>query len=195
VNLVPSDEKIAPLSDLQNDGIALGPVAGITGTPVIDPSSQTIYLVAVTESLTTNAIVQRLHAIDIITGQERPNSPVVIAASVSGTGYDNVNGTITFAAKMQKQRAGLLLLNGVVYICWAGYNDTDFYHGWMIGYSASSLAQVRVFNDTIDGERGGIWMSGASPAADSQGNIYLLTTATAISMRTIQADEIIAIRS
>ena len=175
VNLIPSGEKIAPLSDLQNDGIALGPVTGITGTPVIDPSSQTIYLVAVTESLTTSAIIQRLHAIDITTGQERPNSPVVIAASVNGTGYDNINGAIAFAAKMQKQRAGLLLLSGVVYICWAGYYDTDFYHGWVIGYSASTLKQVAVFNDTIDGGRGGIWMSGGGPAADSQGHIYLLS--------------------
>jgi hypothetical protein len=175
VNLIPSGEKIAPLSDLENDSITLGPVTGITGTPVIDPSSQTIYLVAVTENLATGAIIQRLHAIDIKTGQERPSSPVVIASSIRGTGYDNIDGAITFAAKMQKQRAGLLLQNGVVYICWAGYNDTDFYHGWVIGYRTPTLTQVRLFNDTIDGGRGGIWMSGGGPAADSQGHIYLLT--------------------
>lgn len=175
VSLIPSDEKIAPLSDLEHDSFALGPVAGITGTPVIDRSSQTIYLVAVTESETTGTIIQRLHAIDITTGRERPSSPVVIEASVKGTGYDNTNGAITFKAKMQKQRTSLLLLNGVVYVCWAGYYDTDPYHGWVIGYNASTLAQVTVFNDTIDGGRGGIWMSGASPAADSQGNIYLLS--------------------
>ena len=173
VNLIPGDEKIAPLADLENDSFALGPVTGITGTPVIDPSSQTIYLVAVTENKTTGTIIQRLHAIDITTGRERRNSPVKIATSVKGTGYDNANGTVAFAARMQKQRASLLLLNGVVYICWAGYYDTDPYHGWVLGYSASTLAQVSVFNDTIDGRRGGIWMSGASPAADSQGNIYL----------------------
>jgi len=175
VNLIPSDEKIAPSADLENDNFAVGPVAGITGTPVIDPSSQTIYLVAVTESKTTGTIIQRLHSIDITTGRERPSSPVVVGASVKGTGYDNTNGAIAFAAKMQKQRAALFLLNGVVYVCWGGYNDTDFYHGWVIGYSASTLTQVSVFNDTIDGGRGGIWMSGASPAADSQGNIYLLS--------------------
>jgi hypothetical protein len=100
---------------------------------------------------------------------------VVIAASVKGTGYDNTNGAIRFAAKMQKQRAALLLLNGVVYVCWGSYFDKDPYHGWVIGYSASTLTQVRVFNDTIDGGRGGIWMSGASPAADLQGNIYLVS--------------------
>lgn len=175
VNLIPKGEKIAPLADLEHDSFALGPVTGITGTPVIDPSSQTIYLVAVSETIDTKTIVQRLHAIDIRTGRERPRSPVTVSASVRGTGYDNVNGTVTFAPKMQKQRAGLLLLNGIVYICWGGYNNTDFYHGWLMGYDASTLAQVRVLNDTIDGGRGGIWMSGASPAADSQGNIYLMT--------------------
>ena len=175
VNLIPGDEKIAPLADLENDSIALGPVAGITGTPVIDPSLQTIYLVAVTESKTSHTILQRLHAIDITTGRERPNSPVVIAATVKGTGYDNTNGIITFAAKMQKQRTALLLVDGVVYVCWASYFDKDPYHGWVIGYSASTLTQVSVFNDTIDGGRGGIWISGASPAGDSQGNLYLVS--------------------
>jgi hypothetical protein len=175
VNLLPRGEKIAPLADLERDSFALGPVTGITGTPVIDLSSQTIYLVAVSETIDKGTIIQRLHAIDITTGRERSRSPVMIAASVRGTGYDNVNGTITFAAKMQKQRAGLLLLNGIVYVCWGGYNNTDFYHGWLMGYDTSTLAQVRVLNDTIDGGRGGIWMSGASPSADSQGNIYLIT--------------------
>jgi hypothetical protein len=175
VSLIPSGEKIAPLTDLENDSSALGPVAGITGTPVIDPSSQTLYLVALTENSTTGAIIQRLHAIDITTGHERIGSPVAISASVSGTGYDNSNGTITFNAKFEKQRPALLLLNGVIYISWASYNDSDFYHGWVIGYDASTLAQVTIFNDTPDGGRGGIWMSGGGPAADSQGNIFLMT--------------------
>jgi len=175
VNLIPNDEKIAPSADLEHDAFAMGPAAGITGTPVIDPSSQTIYLVAVTERKTTGTIIQRLHAIDITTGRERPNSPVAIVASVKGTGYGNTNGIISFAAKMQKQRAGLILLNGVVYVCWGSYNDIDPYHGWVIGYRASTLAQVKVFNDTIDGRRGGIWMSGASLAADSRGNLYLIS--------------------
>jgi hypothetical protein len=174
VNLIPAGEAIATPADLQNDN-ALGLSVGITGTPVIDPSSQTIYLVALSKNSTTNAIIQRLHAIDITTGQERPRSPVVIAASLDGSGYDNSNGTITFAAKMQKQRPALLLLNGVVYVAFAGFQDTDFYHGWVMGYDASTLNLVTAFNDTIDGGRGGIWMSGGGPAADSQGNIYLLT--------------------
>ena len=175
VSLIPGDEKIASLDDLHYDSISLGPFTGITGTPVIDPSLQTIYLVAVTESKTTGAIFDRLHAIDIITGRERPGSPVLIAASMKGTAPDNVNGTVSFAANQEKQRAALLLLKGVVYVCWGSYFDKDPYHGWVIGYSASTLAQVKVFNDTVDGGRGGIWMSGANPASDSQGSIYLLS--------------------
>ena len=175
VSFIPGDEKIAPLEDLENDSIALGPVTGITGTPVIDPSTKTIYLVAVTESKSTGTIIQRLHAIDITTGRERPNSPVVIEASVRGKAYDSANGAVSFAAKMEKQRTALFLLNGVVYICWGSYFDKDPYHGWVIGYSASTLARVSVFNDTIDGGRGGIWMAGASPVSDSQGNLYLIS--------------------
>ena len=76
--------KLRLLTDLENDSSALGPVAGITGTPVIDPTSETLYLVALTENSSTGAIVQRLHAIDITTGQERLGSPVVISASVFG---------------------------------------------------------------------------------------------------------------
>jgi len=175
VKLIPNGEVVAPFADLENDN-ALGPVVGITGTPVIDPSSQTIYLVAMTEVSGTTNIVQRLHAIDVTTGQERPGSPQIISASMTGTtGYDNSNGTITFAPKFQKQRPALLLLNGVIYISWAGFLDTDFYHGWLIGYDAATLNPVTIFNDTPDGGRGGIWMSGGGPAADAQGNIYLLT--------------------
>jgi len=175
VSLIPSGEKIVPLTDLENDSFALGPATGITGTPVIDPSSQTIYLVTLSENSTTGTIIPRLHAINIATGLERPDSPIVISASVSGTGYDNSNGTITFNIKFQKQRSALLLLNGIVYVCYASYNDTDPYHGWVIGYNASMLAQVTVFNDTPDGGEGGIWMSAGGPAADSQGNIYVIT--------------------
>lgn len=175
VSLIPAGEKIASLDDLDFDSIALGPFTGITGTPVIDPSSKTIYLVAITENTSTGEIIQRLHAIDITTGQERPKSPVVIAATVNGKASDNSNGVVKFVAKKEKQRAALLLLNGVVYICWGSYFDKDPYHGWVIGYNASTLAQVSVFNDTIDGGRGGIWMSAANPATDPDGNLYLVS--------------------
>jgi hypothetical protein len=175
ISLIPGGETVAPSSDLQQDD-ALGPVSGITGTPVIDPSSQTLYLVALTEISGTTTIVQRLHAIDITTGKERAGSPQIISASITNAaGYDNNNGTIAFAPAFQKQRPALLLLNGVIYVSFAAFLDVDFYHGWVLGYDATTLKQVTIFNDTPDGGRGGIWMAGGGPAADSLGNIYLLT--------------------
>src|SRR2546426_12473187 len=103
VKLIPGGEVVAPFADLENDN-ALGPVVGITGTPVVDPSSQTIYLVAMTEVSGTSNVIQRLHAIDITTGLERLGSPQVISAAITGvTGYDNSGGTSTFAPKFQKQ--------------------------------------------------------------------------------------------
>jgi hypothetical protein len=147
---------------------------GIVGTPVIDPASGTLYVVARTKE-NGSSFVQRLHALDIATGAERPNSPVTITASVTGTGDGNVAGLITFDQLRQNQRAGLALVNGVVYICWAAHCDWTPYHGWVIGYDASTLQRLAVYNDTPNGYDGGIWMSGQAPAADASGNLYLST--------------------
>src|SRR5260370_10192351 len=101
-SLIPSGEVIVPFADLENDN-ALGPVVGITGTPVIDPASQTIYLVALTEDSSKN-VIQRLHAIDITTGLERPGSPLIISASITGAaGYNNSSGIIPFSPHFPNQ--------------------------------------------------------------------------------------------
>ncbi len=151
------------------------PQVGITGTPVIDSSTGTLYVVAMTKE--NGQYVQRLHALDITTGNEKPGSPQQIQATVSGTGYDSVNGKISFNARTQNQRPALLLSNGIVYISWGAFGDTDKYHGWMIGYryNGSSLQQTSIYNDTPDGQEAGIWMSASGPATDSAGNIYLST--------------------
>ena len=132
------------------------------GTPVIDQTTGTMYLVARTKETTGSTVsyVQRLHALDITSGAEKFGGPVVIQASVSGTGYDNVGGAVTFNPLMENQRAGLALANGNVYIAWASYGDTDPYHGWVMAYSASTLQQVGVLCITPNGARGGIWQSG-----------------------------------
>jgi len=154
---------------------------GIVGTPAIDLASGTLYLVARTKeplpppNNQTLTQVQRLHAIDIATGNERPNSPVAIAATVSGSGVGSVNNTLSFNPARLMQRPGLLLAGGVVYISWCSYCDLDPYHGWVIGYDAQSLQQVGVFNTTPNATRGGIWMGGAGLAASADGGIYCVT--------------------
>jgi hypothetical protein len=147
---------------------------GIVGTPVIDSSTGTIYLVARSVTHSRDSIFQQyLHAIDIATGAERPNSPVLITAQVAGNGDASVGGIINFNSQRQNQRAGLLLLNGIVYITWASHCDWAPYHGWVIGYDKTSLQQQVVYNTTPEGYNGGIWMSASAPAADEAGNIYL----------------------
>ena len=150
---------------------------GIVGTPVIDPVAGTMYLLVRTKEITatTTNFVQRLHALDITTGAERPNSPVVIAATFPGTASDGSGSIVTFNPYMQNQRAGLALVNGVVYIAWTSHCDWNPYHGWVMAYNATNLQQIAVYNDTPNGSLGGIWMSGQAPAADTNGNIYLST--------------------
>jgi chitodextrinase len=153
------------------------PEIGITGTPVIDPASGTLYVVAATKEVsgTTTSYVQRLHALDIATGAEKLGGPVVIQASVSGTGDGSVGGVLSFNALRENQRPALLLTGGVVYIGFASHGDVTPYHGWVLGYNATTLKQVMVYSDTANAFDGGIWQSGAGLATDATGNIYFVT--------------------
>ncbi|MGI4789297.1 MAG: pyrrolo-quinoline quinone [Janthinobacterium lividum] len=145
---------------------------GITSTPVIDPSTDTIFVEAKTKEHGTD--VQRLHALDITTGAERSGSPVAIKASVPGTGMASVNGKIVFDPVKQLQRPGLLLVGGVVYLAFGSHADSPPFHPWILGYDAHTLAQVCVFNGTPNGDEGSIWQAGMGMAADSNGNIYAM---------------------
>lgn len=149
----------------------LVPQVGITGTPVIDASSGTLYVVAKTKE--HGEYFQRLHALDITTGAEKFGGPVVIQATVPGTGDGSDH--IDFDPLIEHQRSALLLSRGVVYIAWASHGDNGPYHGWILGYNATTLQQVAVFNSTPNGTLGGIWMAGGGLAADDAGNIYGVT--------------------
>jgi hypothetical protein len=146
---------------------------GVESTPVIDASTATMYLVA--RTLENGAYVQRLHALNITSGAEKLGGPVVIRGSVAGTGYDAVNGTITFDPKMQNQRSSLALINGRVLIAWGSHEDYDHYHGWIISYNAANLQQSAVFCTTPNGQRGGIWQGSRAPVIDLNGNVYYET--------------------
>jgi hypothetical protein len=142
----------------------LAPDIGIVGTPVIDPTTNTIYVVSKSKNGAT--IHQRLHALNLIDGSEKFSGPQEIAATFNG---------ISFSPLSQNQRAGLALLNGVVYIAWGSHGDIGTYYGWIVGYNAATLAQASVFNDDPGAGGGGIWMSGGAPAADSSNNMYVIT--------------------
>jgi outer membrane protein assembly factor BamB len=151
----------------------LVPEVGITGTPVIDRGTGTIYLVAKTKE--NGTFVQRLHAIDVADHSEKFGGPVMIQASVAGSGDGSFNGAVSFNPLTANQRAGLLLQNGHVIIGWASYCDNSPYHGWVMSYNGATLAQEAVFNATPNGSDGGIWMGGAAFAADASANIFFNT--------------------
>jgi hypothetical protein len=112
---------------------------------------------------------QRLHALDLTTGGEISGSPVTVQAT-----FPTTSGTTTFDPKQYKERAALLLLNGVIYTTWASHCDDGPYQGWIMGYNETTLAQSSVLDVTPNGGDGAIWMAGDGPAADSSGNIYFL---------------------
>ena len=149
----------------------VSPIIGITSTPVIDPSAGThgkIFLVAMSLDNSGN-YHQRLHALDLTTGAETSGSPTTIQAT-----FPTTSGTTTFDPKQYKERAALLLLNGVIYTTWASHCDNNPYTGWVMGYNETTLQQSSVLNVTPNGSEGAIWMAGDGPAADSSGNIYFL---------------------
>lgn len=153
----------------------LTPETGVTGTPVIDPATNTLYVVSASMNAAGTEFYQRLHAIDITTGAEKPGSPATIAATVPGSASGG--SSVTFSALLENQRAGLVLADGTVYIAWGSHEDAKPFYGWLIGYAynGSAFTQTGVFNVAPDGGEGGIWMSGAAPAVDEQGRIYALT--------------------
>lgn len=174
VTPVPSQDVLC-----QDQGL---PQIGITGTPVIDAATRTLYVVAKTKEVTATSTyyVQRLHALDLITGAEKFGGPVIIKGAVPGScGYTDGRGNVLFSPRSQNQRAGLALVNGVVYIAWGSHCDQLVYNGWIMGYNAQTLQQVAVWNSTPDDPsdtcRGGVWMTGGAPSADAGGNLYVIT--------------------
>src|ERR1035441_7253841 len=139
---------------------------GIIGTPVIDKVRGVLYVVALTRAGAVTGpntgYTQRLHALDLATGADLPESPVAIQAP-------------DFNALMQNQRPALMLANGMVYVGYASHCDKDPYHGFLMAYDAKTLTQVAVFNSSPTGSEASFWQSGQGPAADAEGNVYAVT--------------------
>jgi Abnormal spindle-like microcephaly-assoc'd, ASPM-SPD-2-Hydin len=162
-----------PATDLGACG-DLVPIIGITATPVIDPVAGTLYVVSKVK-LGPGSYQQQLHALDITTGLERANSPVTITAQVPGTASDAVKGVISFNPLLQMDRPALTLANGVVYLSFASHCDIQPYHGWILGYDQTTLAQEVVFNSSANGDEGGFWEAGCGPGVDTNGDLIAIT--------------------
>ena len=178
VSLIPSGGTTVNSSSDLNCG-DISPEVGITGTPVIDPTNNILYVVS--KAKVSGNVVQQLHALSTTTLAEDLNGPVEIDAEVAGTAPDGNGSTVVFNPVLENQRPGLALENGHVLISWGAHCDNPPYHGWLISYNATTLAQEAVWNDTPDAEsagntqspQGGIWMAGAAPAVDANGDIYV----------------------
>jgi len=178
---------------------AIYPHVGVTGTPVIDINTDTLYVVSAVSS-TNNGVTTvsyYLHAIDLGSGSEKFNGPKLISASYPGAAQmpgacatGTGTGTVNFTALDQLQRPGLLLLGtadglntSVVYAGFSIYDGNPSFYGWVLGYDVNQntqqLEQVAVFLTTPFGTGGGIWESGAglaaAAAADGKTYIYVPT--------------------
>jgi autotransporter-associated beta strand protein len=154
------------------------PLVGITGTPVIDPSTNTLYVVGLFKEPGTPAsshYQQRLYALDITSGAVKLGGPVTLSASVPGTGSGSSGGQLAFDPFRENQRPALTLANGEVYIGFASHGDQSPWHGWVLAYNAATLHQDYVYCNTPNGSSGGIWMSGGGLAVDPSGNLYFTT--------------------
>lgn len=149
------------------------PEVGVTGTPVIDPTTNSIYLVSVSDN-GSGTFFQRLHALDLITGNEKFSAPVSISASIPGSGDGTT--TVQFNPQNENQRTALTLTGGTVYIGWSAHEDATPWHGWLIGYDAANVQQqVSIFNSTPNTQAGGIWAAGGGAAVDNKGYLYVAT--------------------
>lgn len=147
-----------PSADVQNGTGDIDPEIGITGTPVIDLARNTLFVVAKTKE--SGQYVQRLHALNILTGNEQSGSPVVITASVPGNGTGSSGGTLNFSSLWQNNRPALGLFNGNVYIGFAAHGDDGPWHGWVLVYSEATLRQTAAVCTSPNNYGNGIWMSG-----------------------------------
>jgi hypothetical protein len=150
----------------------IAPEIGITSTPVIDRTKGAIFVVAMSKD-TKGAYHQRLHALSLATGAELAGSPAEISGTYPGTGANTHGGNVIFDPGQYAERAGLLLLNGTVYLTWTSHCDLGAYTGWVMAYSENTLQQTAILNLTPNGSDGSIWMSGNGLAADAS-NIYFL---------------------
>jgi hypothetical protein len=163
VSLLGTGETTVSSADVETTNIT--PEIGITSTPVIDPATNTIYVLA-KSTVADTTFIQRLHALDITTGQEKFGGPMALSASVPGTGNGSSGRTLNWDPLWENNRTSLLLLNGIVYIGFGSHGDNGPWHGWILAYNASTLTQTGAWCTTPNAAGAGIWIGGTGLAAD-----------------------------
>jgi hypothetical protein len=143
-------------------GFASAPIIGILGTPVIDPSTNTMYVVSETSEQNATYFPHRLHALDLATGNEKLGGPVLV-------------NDPQMAPVHKLQRTGLSLANGNIYFGIGSMQDIQPYHGLVFAFNAQTLAEQAVWVSTPTGSEGGVWMGSSAPSVDENGNIYVTT--------------------
>jgi len=148
---------------------------GITATPVIDRTRNAIYVEAMSQDSSGN-IFHRLHALDLTNGNELFGGPTTITATYPGSGGNSSGGTVSFLPSVHHERAALLESGNTIYTAWSGlWGDCGSYSAWVIAYDAGSLKQTNAIDLVPNNHGGGMWMGGGGPAADSAGNVYVIS--------------------
>jgi fibronectin type 3 domain-containing protein len=192
---------IAVLTNNDVGSSDISPSIGITGTPVIDATTNTLYVVANTKETIGGAthFVQRLHAINITDGTDRVapyligdttngntnNTPIYSYGSGDGSVTDPYNGTgkpvDQFNALRENQRGALNLVNGKLYVEWASHGDQRPYHGWVVAWDVSALTTAGwkltgVLNTAPNGAEAGIWQGSGRLAFEADGSAFYFET-------------------
>jgi hypothetical protein len=162
VSLLGHGETYVSFEDVNTTDIK--PAIGVVGTPVIDRSNGTLYVVAKSKTSGRNPVFkQRLHALNLADGTEKLHGPTLIRATLPGTG--DGGATVSFDPLLNNQRCALLLspvqewgsatgdarneseargedgISYSVFIAWASHGDNGQYHGWVLSYNAANISQ------------------------------------------------------
>jgi len=154
---------------------------GIISTPVIDPDTHKMYVVAWTSVDGSVAhATHELHEIDITNGNKLRSIAIdADAAAQTPPGKQPAK----FVPSRQKQRASLLLttkadgraVKTLFIASGMTHEEGDTTHGWLIAYDVGTLKRTAAWCTTPNGAGAGIWQAGQGPAADDNGDIYLMT--------------------
>jgi hypothetical protein len=165
-----------PYTDVQSGAGDIHPEIGITSTPVIDLSNNTLFVLA--KSKENGNYYQRLHALNILTGNEQPGSPMALTASVPGTGSGSSGGALAFSTLWQNNRSALDLFNGNIYIPFGSHGDDGPWHGWVLVYNETTLQRTAAICTSPNGWGDGVWGAGAGMPIDTvsaNGRAFLST--------------------